>query len=55
MEACLDKLEVCKWGSNHVDLTGETTILVESTAWVGGIWHTSASVNPPSDSIILRS
>ena len=37
MEACLDELGVRKWGSNPIDLMGDTTILAESTARVGGI------------------
>ena len=68
MEACLvelpaiperDKvLGVCICGSDPMDPTGETTTLTEFTAWVGGMWQISASVNPsngdPSESDILR-
>ena len=46
------------WDSLSVGWTGETTMSTESTAWVGGIRRTSASVNPsngdPSESDITR-
>ena len=55
-EACLaelpaiperDKeLEVGIRDSVPMDPTGETTTSIESTAWVGGMWRTSTSVNP---------
>ena len=63
--ACLEELPAEKklgvriGGCNPEDPTGDTTKLAEFTAWVGGMWHTSASVNPsngdPLKSDILRS
>ena len=49
MKVCLEELGVRIGGSNPEDLTGDTTTLVESTAWVGDMWRTSASVNPSKE------
>ena len=48
-EACLEELGVCIGGSNPEDLRGDTTTLAEFTVWVGGMWRTSASVNPSKE------
>ena len=32
-----------------MDPTGDTTTSTEFTAWVDGMWHTSASVNPSKE------
>ena len=48
-EACLEELGVRIGGSNPVDLTGDNTILAQFNAWVGGMWRTFASVNPPKE------